>query len=49
METTTLRRNNLGKTAKIAEVPVRKSRIAIFWERNPKGIIKVLDRRAVNK
>ena len=28
---------------------VRKSKTAIFWEKNPNGIIKVNDRRAVNK
>ena len=28
---------------------VRKSKTAIFWEKNPDGIIKVNDRRAVNK
>jgi len=27
----------------------RKSKTAIFWEKNPTGIIKVNDRRAVNK
>jgi len=49
MEATTLRRNNIGKTVKTAKASVRKSKIAIFWEKNPNGIIKVLDRRAVNK
>ena len=29
--------------------PQRKSKTTIFWEKNPNGIIKVLDRRAVNK
>ena len=28
---------------------IRKSKTAIFWEKNPNGIIKVNDRRAVNK
>jgi len=45
----TLNRNRLGKTVRTTEMPVRKSKIAIFWEKNPNGIIKVLDRRAVNK
>ena len=45
----TLNRNNLGKTVKTAEAPVRKSKTAIFWEKNPNGIIKVIDRRAVNR
>ena len=45
----TLNKKNSGKTAKTTETPVRKSKIAIFWEKNPNGIIKVLDRRAVNK
>ena len=45
----TLNRNNLCKAVKTTEAPVRKSKTAIFWEKNPGGIIKVLDRRAVNK
>ena len=28
---------------------IRKSKTAIFWEKNPDGIIRVNDRRAVNK
>ena len=27
----------------------RKSKTALFWEKNPGGIIEVIDRRAVNK
>jgi len=29
--------------------PERKSKTALFWEKNPGGIIEVIDRRAVNK
>lgn len=45
----TLKEKTSGKIAKPVETPARKSKIALFWEKNPKGIIKVLDRRAVNK
>jgi len=34
---------------KLPETPKRKSKTALFWEKNPGGIIKVIDRRAVNK
>ena len=44
-----LNRDNLDKSVKTTEVPVKKSKTAIFWEKNPTGIIKVLDRRAVNR
>ena len=39
----------LDTVVKLPEVPKRKSKTAIFWEKNPGGIIKVIDRRAVNK
>ena len=43
-----VRKTNVTRVATSTESQ-RKSKIAIFWEKNPKGIIKVLDRRAVNK
>ncbi|MDR0559288.1 MAG: hypothetical protein LBG92_03910 [Prevotellaceae bacterium] len=50
MKATLLNRNSSVKKEKPADAPpVRKSKIAIFWEKNPNGIIKVLDRRAVNR
>jgi hypothetical protein len=48
METTT-RIKKANPSAKTTDAPVKKSKIAIFWEKNPNGIIKVLDRRAVNR
>ena len=31
------------------ELPKKKSKTALFWEKYPEGIITVYDRRAVNK
>jgi hypothetical protein len=47
--TATLRRSTPIANATRPDKPVRKSKIAIFWEKNPNGIITVLDRRAVNR
>jgi hypothetical protein len=40
---------HLGSISVVTTPEVRKSKTVIFWEKNPGGIIKVNDRRAVNK
>ena len=44
VRTQEMRFNRVAETTAI-----RKSKTAIFWEKNPNGIIRVNDRRAVNK
>jgi hypothetical protein len=47
---TTVKQSNLGKTTqKVASQPKRLSKVGRWMRDNPGGIIKVIDRRAVNR
>ena len=46
----TKEKETLGRSSTKKNVDtVKKSKIALFWEKNPKGIIEVYDRKAVNR
>ena len=43
-------KETLGRSSTKKNVDtVKKSKIALFWEKNPKGIIEVYDIKAVNR
>jgi hypothetical protein len=46
---TVIVKDSLSGMAKTVKKPMKKSKTAIFFGKTPNGVIKVLDRRAVNK
>ncbi len=46
---TTVKTQEIRLSREVEITAIKKSKTAIFWEKNPNGIIKVNDRRAVNK
>ena len=47
--TTKKKETKASKATPEKELPKKKSKIALFWEKYPEGAIVVYDRRAVNK